>query len=126
MATAFCCVSSRFRKIAWKFSKALCTRRCIASNTKVGSQANGANRKTSGKPSSTVSRRRESEDYKSKPRDGIACRTSLRESCAPLRRKYDPGEPAPILVTGDSGTLAHGERDGCGTQLSHRSIRRGL
>jgi hypothetical protein len=25
-ATVFCCASSRFRKIPWKFSKALCTR----------------------------------------------------------------------------------------------------
>jgi hypothetical protein len=36
MDMAFCFASSRFRKIAWKFSKALYTRHCIAWNTRAG------------------------------------------------------------------------------------------
>src|SRR5258706_13956245 len=95
---ASCCVSSRFRKIAWRFSKVLCTPPCIALNTRVGSPANGVSRKTSAKRGTTVSQQQASGDYKRKPKNGTAWRMSSREFWVPHPSKYDSLEPPSILA----------------------------
>src|SRR4029077_11976630 len=126
MATGFCCASSRFRKIAWRFNKARYTRRCTAWSTRAGSPANGASRKTSGRRNITVLLRQESADFKQKPKNGTAWQKSSPESCTQHRRKCEALEPTALLATGHVWTRAHGKRHGRRDSLSHGNVRRGL
>src|SRR5437899_8605588 len=125
MVTASSCASSRFRRIAWRFNKARCIRRCIAWKTRAGSRANGVSRKTSARRNTIVSRQRGSADCEKKRKSGTTWRMSLRESCAPRRRNYDAVEPFLVVAAGNSAALAHRKRNGCRTPFSHRSVRRG-
>lgn len=58
MDMACCCGSSRFRETGWKFNESLGTPHYTDWSARNGSQANGANRKTSGKQNTTDSRQR--------------------------------------------------------------------
>ena len=54
MAMESCCVSSRFLKTGWKFSRARCIPRCTGWSTKAGLQASGGRARTTGGRASIV------------------------------------------------------------------------
>ena len=122
----FCSASSKSQTIISKYCRVLCTRRSIAWNAKAGLPASGVSRKTSAKPSTTVSPPRESAGYKQRLKIGTAWRTSLRESCAQLLRKYNDVERCPVLATGFVSAVPHGRRNGCRTPFPRRIVQRGV
>jgi hypothetical protein len=54
--TGFCSASNKSPKSGWKSSRARSIRRCIGSSTKASLRANGANRRTGARASTTASR----------------------------------------------------------------------
>src|SRR2546426_10349249 len=106
---AFCCASSRFRKIGLKFSRVLCIRRCTGWSTRDGSQANGASRKTNARPNITGSPRRASANYRQKLKTGTAWRMLWRGN---LGGSPGEGEKEEAILVWGGGAPAGGPGGG--------------